>query len=66
VDPLWGRITRKPSGPNLLDDPLKDFIVIPADLPWSWVMRLITSGERVNNDSWVKIYNLCRVLKLVY
>jgi hypothetical protein len=23
----------KPSGPNLLDEPLKDFIVNPADLP---------------------------------
>jgi len=42
---------------------LKGFIVIPADLPWKWVKRLITSGERVNHDSWVKMYNLCRVLK---
>ena len=24
----------KPSGPNLLDEPLKDFIVNTADLPW--------------------------------
>ena len=24
----------KPSGPNLLDEPLKGFIVNPADLPW--------------------------------
>ena len=23
-----------PSGPNLLDEPLNDFIVNPADLPW--------------------------------
>jgi len=53
----------KPSGPNLLDKPLKDFIVIPVDLPWYWVKRLITSGERVNHDSWVKMYNLCIVLK---
>jgi len=47
----------------MLDDLLKGFIVIPADLPWEWVKRLITSGERVNHDSWVKIYNLRRVLK---
>ena len=57
---------RKPCGPNLLDEPLKDFIVIPADLPWKWVKRLITSGERVNHDSWVKMYILSRVLNLVY
>ena len=53
----------KPSSPNLLDEPLKDFIVIPADLPWKGVKRLATSGERVYHDSWVKTYNLCRVLK---
>jgi len=41
----------KPSGPNLLDEPLKDFIVIPADLPTKGVKRLATSGERVNHDS---------------
>ena len=39
----------KPSGPNLLDELLKDFIVNPADLPW--VKRLAISGERVNHDS---------------
>ena len=53
----------KPSGPNLLDEPLKDFIVIPADLPRKGVKRLATSGKRVNHDSWVKMYNLCRVIK---
>jgi len=53
----------KPSGPNLLDEPLKDFIVIPTDLPRKGVKRLATSRERVNHDLWVKIYNLCRVLK---
>jgi len=53
----------KPSGPNLLDEPLKDFIVIPAELPMKRVKRLAISGERVNHDSWVKMYNLCRVLK---
>ena len=53
----------KPSGPNLLDEPLKDFIVIPADLPLKGVKRLATSGKRVNHDSWVKMYNLCKVLK---
>ena len=40
-----------PSGPNLLDEPLKGFIVNRADLPWKWVKRLATSGERVNHDS---------------
>ena len=39
------------NGPNLLDEPLKDFKVNSADLPWQWVKRLITSGERVNHDS---------------
>jgi len=53
----------KPSGRNLLDEPLKDFIVIPADLPRKGVKRLATPSERVNHDSWVKMYNLCRVLK---
>ena len=33
------------------DEPLKGFIVNPADLPWKWVKRLATSGERVNHDS---------------
>ena len=40
-----------PSGPNLLDEPLKGFIVNPADFPWKWVKGLITPGERVNHDS---------------
>jgi len=53
----------KPSSPNLLDEPLKDFIVIPADLPRKGVKRLATSCERVNHDSWVKMYDLCRALK---
>jgi len=53
----------KPSGPNLLDEPLKDFRVIPTDIPRKGVKRLATSGKRVNHDSWVKMYNLCRVLK---
>jgi len=53
----------KPTGLNLLDEPLKDFIVVPADLPWKRVKRLATSGERVNHDSWVKMCNLCRGLK---
>ena len=57
---------RKPCGPNMLDELLKGFIVIPADLPRKGVKRLATSGERVNHDSWVKMYNLCRVLNLVY
>ena len=48
----------KPSGPNLLDEPLKDLIVNLVDLPWKWVKRLATSGERANHDSRVKMYNL--------
>jgi len=56
----------KPSGSNLLDEPLKGFIVIPVDLPRKGVKRLATSGERVNHDSWVKMYNLYSVFKLVY
>jgi len=55
-----------PCGPNLLDELLKGFIVIPTDFPRKEVKRLATSGERVNYDSWVKMYNLCRVLNLVY
>ena len=47
----------------MLDELLKGFIVIPADLPRKGVKRLATSGERVNHDSWVKMYNLCRGLK---
>ena len=39
------------NGHNLLDEPLKGFIVNPADLPWKWVKRLATLGERVNHDS---------------
>jgi hypothetical protein len=54
-------LPRNPSGHILLDEPLKGFIVNPVNLPWKWVKRLITSGERVNHGSWVKIYNLCRV-----
>ena len=39
------------NGPNLLDEPLKGFIVNPANLPWKWVKRLATSGKRINQDS---------------
>ena len=39
------------NGLNLLDEPLKGFIVNPADLPGKWVKRLATSDERVNHDS---------------
>ena len=53
----------KPCGTNMLDKLLKGFIVIPADLPRKGVKRLATLGERLNHDSWVKMYNLCRVLK---
>ena len=35
----------------------------PANLPWKGVKRLTTSGNRVNYDSWVKMYNLCRLFK---
>jgi len=51
----------KPSGPNLLEKHLKDFIVIPVDLPRKGVKRLATSCERVNHASWIKMYDLCRV-----
>jgi hypothetical protein len=37
---------------HLLYEPLKDFIVNPADLPWKWLKRLAASGERVNYGSW--------------
>jgi len=37
--------------------------VIPTNLPRKGVKRLATSGESVNHDSWVKIYNVYRVLK---
>ena len=47
----------------MLDELLKGFIVIPADLPRKGVKILATSGERVNQDLWVKMYHLCRVLK---
>ena len=39
------------SGPNLLDKPLKGFIVNLADLPRVWVQRLATWGERINHNS---------------
>ena len=45
---------QKLAATNLLDEPLKDFIVNLADLPWKWVKRLGTSGKRVNHGSWVK------------
>jgi len=54
----------KPSGLNLLDKPLEGFIVILADLPRKGVKMLATSGRRVNHDSWVKMYDLCRVFLL--
>ena len=39
------------NGPNLLDEPLKGFIVNHADLLWKWVKRLATTDEKVNHDS---------------
>jgi hypothetical protein len=44
---------------------LKGFIVNHDDLPWKWFKRLAASSERENHGSWVKMYNLCRVLKTV-
>jgi len=35
----------KLSGPNLLEEPLKNFIVIPTDLARKGVKRLATLGE---------------------
>ena len=46
--------------PNLLDEPLKGFIVNPADLPWYWVKRLAASSERVITTH-SEVYNLYRV-----
>jgi len=45
----------KSCGPNMLDELLKGFIVIPANLPRKGVKRLATLGERANHDSWVKM-----------
>jgi len=47
----------------MLDESFKDFIVNPTDIPWKWVKRLATSGKMAIHGSWVKMYNLCRVLK---
>ena len=63
---LYICVPEKSCGPNMLDKLLKGFIVIPTDLPRKGVKRLAISGERVNYDSWVKMYNICRVLNLVY
>ena len=48
---LYICLSSESNGPNLLDEPLKGFIVNSADVPWKWVKRLATSGERVNHDS---------------
>ena len=48
---LYICLSSESNGPNLLDEPMKGFIVNPTDLPWKWVKRLATSGERVNHDS---------------
>ena len=48
---LYISLSSKSNGPNLLDEPLKGFIVNLADLPWKWVKRLAASGKRVNHDS---------------
>ena len=48
---LYICLPNESNGPNLLDEPLEGFIVNLADLPWKWVKRLATSGERVNHDS---------------
>jgi hypothetical protein len=48
---LYICLSSESNGPNLLNEPLKDFIVNPTDLSWKWVKRLVISGERVNHDS---------------
>ena len=53
------------NGPNLLDEPLKGFIVNPADLPWKWVKRLAALGERVNHAYGESVQPL-QSIKLVY
>jgi len=40
----------KPSGPNLLDEPLEGFIVNPVDVSRKGAKRLATSNGRVNHD----------------
>ena len=52
----------KPSDPNLLDEPLKDFIVIPACTPWkcfgsykSGHMGIMAHGESVQPLQSVKL-----------
>ena len=53
------RRSQKPSGPNLLDEPLKGFIVtLPAHL--GSVLGVINPGIWVSRLT-VKVYNLCRV-----
>ena len=48
---LYISLPSESNSPNLLDEPLIGFILNPADLPWKWVKRLATSGERVNHDT---------------
>ena len=62
---LYIYLPSESNGPNLLDEPLKGFIVNPIDLPWKWVKRLATSGERVNHDYSESVQPLQSV-KLIY
>ena len=51
------------NGPNMLDETFERLHSDPCRPPLEGVKRLATSGERVNHDSWVKMFNLCRVFK---
>ena len=48
---LYISLPSESNSPNLLDEPLKGFIVNLADLPRNGVKRLASSGERVNHGS---------------
>ena len=49
------------AGCYLLVESVNGLVVNPAGLPWKWVKRIATSGERAIHDLWVKMYDLCRV-----
>jgi hypothetical protein len=48
------------NGPNMLDEPLKDFIVFPCLLTFGSVLGVINLGIWATRLT-VKLYNLCRV-----
>jgi len=44
-------LASKSNGPNMLDKPLKGFIVNPSNHHGKGVKRLMSSGEMVNHES---------------